>query len=246
MPEDINQEFPTKNSYRAARVEPYIDIDGQIKQALCYGDEAEQLNTWFNLDEVLKVYSKWKMTTPSNFFNNRKFTRTARRDWQENKKKDYNPSRGRGGWTRGGRGGWRGSYNSYNNNNSYNPYSSGIGRGKYDSDRRDREREQQDWEDFQAQRNREREGYYTKEYEYEEKKRIYEDKKRARSPSRGDRPGREDGDYQRYYRRNQSPDRREQAPERRSRRDYSNDRRRERSKWDYSPEGGRRYPDNEK
>merc|ERR1711895_89714 len=43
MPEDPSQEEPTKINYRVARVEPYIDIDGQIKKALCYGEEADQL-----------------------------------------------------------------------------------------------------------------------------------------------------------------------------------------------------------
>ena len=247
MPEDPSQEEPTKMSYRAARVEVYIDTDGIKKKALSYGEEKDQLTVWYDLEEVLNTFSRWKMPTPSNFFNNQKFIRTARRDWQENKKKGYNPGRGnqrgRGGWRRGGRGGWK---------DNYNPYSSGIGRGSFFSDRRDREREreQQDWEDYQAQRNREREkenqGYYTKEYEYDSRKGNLEEKKRARSPSRGDRPSSDERGYQRQYRRDQSPDRWEQAPERRSRRDYSPDRRRDMSRRDYTPDGGRRYQEDNK
>ena len=84
------------------------------------------------------------------------------------------------------------------------------------------------------------------EYEHNAKKGNYEDKKRARSPSRGDRPTRDDRDYQGQYRREQSPDRREQAPERRSRWDYSPDRRREESKRNHSHDERRRYQDENK
>ena len=202
---------------------------------------------WYNLEDVLNTFSKWKMPTPSNFFNNPKFIRSARRDWQENKKKDYNSGRGnqrgRGGWRGGRRGGWKDSYNSY---------SSGIGRGGSFSDRREKEREQQDWEDYQAQRNRERErekesqGYYTKEYEYDSRKGNLEDRKRPRSPSRGDIPSRDERGYQWQYRRDQSPDRWEQAPERRSRRDYTPDRRRDMNRRDYTPDVGRRYQEDNK
>ena len=227
-------------NYRVARVEQYIDTDGQIKKALSYGEETNQLKVWYDLEEVLKTFSKWKMPTPSNFFNSQKFNRNARKDLQENKKNVVNQGNGnqggRGSWRgRGGRGSWKKNYNSY---------SSGVGRGSYNSDRRDRdrEREQKDWEDYQAQKKRERE----MEYDYNDKRGNFEDKKRARSPSRGDRPLREDRDYQGYYRRDQSLDRREQAPERRSRRDYSPDRRREESKRNHSLEDRRRYQEDNK
>ena len=246
MPEDPSQEEPTKMNYRVARVEQYIDTDGQIKKALSYGEETSQLKVWYDLEEVLKTFSKWKMPTPSNFFNSQKFNRNARKDLQENKKNVVNQGNGnqggRGSWRgRGGRGSWKKNYNSY---------SSGVGRGSYNSDRRDRdrEREQKDWEDYQAQRKRERENqdYHSMEFDYNNKRGNYEDKKRARSPSRGDRPSREDRDYQGYYRRDQSPDRREQAPERRSRWDYSPDRRREDSKRNHSLEDRRRYQEDNK
>ena len=249
LPEDPSQEESTKWNYRAARVETYIDIDGQKKKALSYGEEQDQLTVWYNLEDVLNTFSKWKMPTPSNFFNNPKFIRSARRDWQENKKKNYNSGRGnyrgRGGWRGGRGGGWK------DNNNSY---SSGIGRGGSYSDRRDKDREQQDWEDYQAQRNRERErerenenqGYYTKEYQYDSRKDQFEDRKRPRSPSRGEVPSRDDRGYQWQYRNDQNPDRWEQAPERRSRRDYTPERRRDVNRRDYTPDAGRRYQEDNK
>ena len=252
-PVDPNQEGKDQEECRVARVEPYIDTDGIIKKALSYGDEAEHLKIWFILEDVLKAYPKWKMSIPSKYFNNKKFSKTARRDLQENKKRGNNPpgdqstkdiQGGRGGWRGRGRGYWRGGYQ---------PYSSGIGRGRpaYDSDRR--EKEYRDWDESQDSKGRDRDnqGYYTKEYE---------EKKRARSPSRGERPNREDRDYQRREystdrrrdssRREPSPDRREYAPERRSRWDYSPDqgpeRRRDRSRREYTPEKGRRYPGQER
>ena len=229
LPEDPSQNEPTRSSYRAARVEPYIDIDGQKKHALAYGEEAEQLTVWYDLEEVLATYNRWKMPTPSNFFNGQRFRRTARRDWQQNKK-DQSSSRGgqrgRGNWRRGGRGrgGWN-NYNNYDYDYHSNPQSSGPGRGGPLPDRRDRdrEREQQDWEDYQAQRKREREredqGYYTS--GYDDNKSSKDDRKRPRSPSRGDGPSRDEEGYQRQERREQNPERWEQAPERRSRRDYT-------------------------
>ena len=251
IPVDPNQEGSEQENCRVARVEPYINIDGKIKKALCYGEEAEYLKIWFYLEDIMKVYTKWKMSIPSKFFNNRKFSKAARRDLQENKKRGNNPpgdqsnkdiQGGRGGWRGRGRGYWRGGYQ---------PYSSGIGRGRpaYDSERR--ENEYRDWDESQDPKGRDKEsqGYYTKEYE---------EKKRARSPSRGERPNREDRDYYRRdystdrrrdsNRREPSPDRREYAPERRSRWDYSPDHasRRDRSRRENTPEKGRRYSGRER
>ena len=94
VPEDPNSEGSEQENDRVARVEPYIDTEGRIKKAICYGEEADHLNTWFDLEEVLKVYKKWKMPVTSKYFNNRKFSRYARRDWQEsNKRREYAPER---------------------------------------------------------------------------------------------------------------------------------------------------------
>ena len=94
VPEDPNSEGSEQENDRVVRVEPYIDTEGKIKKAICYGEEEDRLNTWFDLEEVLKVYKKWKMPVQSKYFNNRKFARNARRDWQESKKRrEYAPER---------------------------------------------------------------------------------------------------------------------------------------------------------
>ena len=274
-PVDPSQEGSEQEECRVARVEPYIDTDGVIKRALSYGDEAERLTVWFSLEEVQKAYPKWRVANPPKFFNSKKFNKTARRDLQENRrdKKRGNLPPGDQSYKdiQGGRGGGRGRGSG---RGGYQPYNRGRGRPTYGSDRRDREyREwddsqdnqqgsskshgQRNWEEYEDQYkkkgiDRDPQGYYTKEYE---------DRKRARSPSsRGERPSREDRDYQRREyspdrrrdsnRREYSPDRREYIPERRSRWDYSPEqgpeRRRERSRREYTPEKGRRYPGQER
>ena len=293
IPVNPDQEGTELEECRVVRIEPYIDTDGVMRKVLSYGNDADYLGPWFNLEEMQRIFHKWKIPEPSKYFNNKKFNKSARRDLQDNKKerkkgnyppgdqsyKDIQGGRGRG------RGSGRGGYQSQYRGRGRPAYSEGD-RPFYGSDNR-REREYREWDESQAARpsssqsyeermwqdyqdkmgysqkgkDRDSQGYYTKEYE---------DRKRARSPSpRGERPSR--GDMM-YDRRNYSQERRrdsnldgrrdldrdsrgdpsyeasrrDYSPERRSRRDYSpgqgQDRRRERSRRDYTPEKGRRYP----
>ena len=256
-PVDPSQEGSEQEECRVARVEPYIDTDGVIKRALSYGDDADHLSIWFSLEEVQKAYPKWRIANPSKFFNNKKFSKTARRDLQENKRdrkrgnlppgdqstKDIQG--GRGGWR--GRGSWR---------RGYQPYNRGRGRPTYNSESR-RDREYREWDEGQDVKQgpsqsyeqgmwdyyedqmgykkkgveRDSQGYYTKDYE---------DRKRARSPSsRGERPSRDDRAYERRTHSHSQDRRRESNLERR---EYSPDRREHsperRSRRDYSPGQG--------
>ena len=38
---------------RVGRIEPYVDTDGKIKKALCYGNSMGNLEGWYDLEEVL-------------------------------------------------------------------------------------------------------------------------------------------------------------------------------------------------
>ena len=256
VPVDPSQEGTDQEECRVARVEPYIDTDGKIKRALSYGDDADRLGPWFILEEIQKAYPRWKISNPSKFFNNKKFSKTARRDLQDNrrekKKGNYPPGDQSIKDIQGGRGGGRGRGRG-SGRGGYQPYNRGRGRPTYASDnRRDREYREWDesqdakqgpsnsyehrvWDDYEDQmgykkgNERDSQGYYTKDYE---------DRKRARSPSsRGERPSRDDRGYER---RNHSQDRRRDSNQ--DRRDYSPDRRdyspERRSRRDYSPGQG--------
>ena len=55
VPVDPRQEGTDLEECRVARVESYIDIDGVIRRALSYGDDADRLGPWFILEEVQKA-----------------------------------------------------------------------------------------------------------------------------------------------------------------------------------------------
>ena len=62
-----------------ARVERSIDIDGNIKKALSYGDDETKLKVWFDLGEMLEAFPHWKIPSPSIFFNTRKFNTSIKK-----------------------------------------------------------------------------------------------------------------------------------------------------------------------
>ena len=263
IPVDPSQEGTELEECKVVRIEPYIDIDGVIRRALSYGDDADRLGPWFSLEEIQKAYPKWKIPNPSKFFNNKKFSKTARRDLQDNrrekKKGNYPPGDQSHKDIQGGRGGGRGRGSG---RGGYQPYYRGRGRPthregerpSYSSDSR-RDREYREWDEGQDARPSTSQSYeermwqdYEVEMGYRQKgndrdpqgyyTKEYEDRKRARSPSaRGERPSRDDMASER---RNFSQDRRRDSNL--DRRDYSSDRRdyspERRSRRDYSPGQG--------
>ena len=109
IPINPDQEGTEFEESRVARIEPYIDTDGIIRKVLSYGKEAENLGPWYNLEDILKTFPKWKVSEPSKYFNNKKFNKSARRDLQENrkerKKNSYPPVDQSNKDIQGGRGG---------------------------------------------------------------------------------------------------------------------------------------------
>ena len=78
-PSNTSDQGPYINEFRAARIEPIIELDGSIKKILSYGSEAEKLTTWFMLEDIQKLYPDWKIPQPPKFFNGKKFNmRTLR------------------------------------------------------------------------------------------------------------------------------------------------------------------------
>ena len=254
---------------RVARIEPYIDVNGTIRKALSYGTDKENLGPWYYLEDVKKIFPKWEIPDPSNYYNNKKFNPQIRRDLADNRKdkkkyktppidQSYNDIQGGRGRGRG-RGSERGTHQ---------PQYRGRGRPTYNDEYREwdasqtanpssssrRTHEEESWQEYmESKQDRDSPGYFTREYE---------DRKRARSPSpRGERSNWRDKSYERQgsrrdhnqesrrdYRRDysQGSSRRDYSPDRQSRRDYSpryrQDEGRSRGRRDYSPEESRRYP----
>ena len=220
---------------RVGRIEPYIDTDGKIKKAICYGSDMSNLKGWYDLDEVKKVFPNWDISGPSIYYNGKRYSGTIRRELQEGKKNNAPPGdqssrdiqggrgkgkgRGSNGNSRGASGYSRGSYHNQSKGRGKDDYdrdykkwddwqSAGTSRGK---------RSQDEFSDYSSysdshekSKRRESPGYYTREFEDKEKK-------RARSPSQ-----------ERYSRRDRSIDRQ------RERRDHYCERREHRSGYDSS------------
>ena len=269
VPINPEQSATESEHTRVARIEPYIDEDGTIRKALSYGSDKENLGPWYNLEDIKKVFPRWKIPDPSRYFNNKKFNPQARRDLAENRKErkkyktppidqsnnDIQGGRGRGrgrGFERGthqpqyggrGRPTYSEEYREWDANQSAKPSSSSR-----------RTHEEETWQEYREyKQDSDSPGYFTREFE---------DRKRARSPSpRGERPNGRDMSYERQgsrrdhnqesrrdYRRDYShgSSRRGYSPERQSRRDYSPGHRQDggrgRSRRDYTPEESRRYP----
>ena len=85
-PKNPEQEGSEFEESRVARIEPYIDVDGTIRKAMSYGGDVESLGPWYDLEDILKTFPKWRIPDPPKYYNNKRFNVLARRDLQESKK----------------------------------------------------------------------------------------------------------------------------------------------------------------
>ena len=134
---------------RVARIERYIDYDGRIKRAICYGGKMGDLKIWFDFEEVKKVFPNWDTNKESVYYNNKTFTGTLKREYQEERKgkkpsgdqsKDIQEGASRG---RGKRGGYSGGATGYSRGNHHN-------RGGGGKRREARDIEYQEWDEWQS------------------------------------------------------------------------------------------------
>ena len=73
---------PDYNNRREVRVEKYIDQEGNIKKAVCYGIAAENLKVWYRMEDMLEVFPQWVLPDPNPFYNGRKFNKNLKRPTQ--------------------------------------------------------------------------------------------------------------------------------------------------------------------
>ena len=146
---------------RVARIEPYVDYDGRIKRAICYGGKMGELKIWFDFEEVKKFFPNWDTSQDTVYYNNKTYSGTLKREYLEDKK-GKRPSRDqskdiqeggdrgkgkRGGYSGGASGYSRGGYSGGNSGYSRGNYHNRGGGGKKSETR---EKEYKDWDDWQS------------------------------------------------------------------------------------------------
>ena len=107
VPYSRHDKGPIFKETHVARVERSIDMDGNIKKALSYGDEESKLKVWFDMGEMLEAFPHWQIPNPSIYFNTRKFSTSAKKPKENGK-----PYKGKGKY--------QGSRNKGNPGNQYN------------------------------------------------------------------------------------------------------------------------------
>ena len=107
VPVDKSDKGPEFRETLVARIERSIDIYGNIKKALSYGDDETKLKAWFDLEEMKVAFPHWNIPNPSKFYNGRKFNAEPRKPKEAGK-----PIKGKKGKNQGS--GYRG-----NNGNQY-------------------------------------------------------------------------------------------------------------------------------
>ena len=259
VPMELNGNGAEGTNTRVGRVEPYIDRDGTIKEAISYGSDNGTLRTWYNMEEIKRVFPNWIIPNPPRYYNNKTFSNTVRRDLDK-KKSRAPPGDQSSSDIQGGRGRGRGRGAGGYSRGAYQPQNRGRGKVSYEEEYKHwdatqaagpskgkKSQEDESWwdkdysgenynEPQEKSQNRDAPGYYT---------RDFEDRKRARSPSpRGERYSRRDRsldrqsgrreyyDDRREYRSGYSASRREFSPDRQTRREYSLERQERR---DHSP-----------
>ena len=148
-PKEANGTGEKGTDTRVARIERYIDYDGRIKRAICYGGKMGDLKIWFDFEEVKKVFPNWDTSKESVYYNNKTFTGTLKREYQEERKgkkpsgdqsKDIQEGASRG---RGKRGGYSGGATGYSRGNLHNR---GSGGKRWEA----RDTEYQQWDEWQS------------------------------------------------------------------------------------------------
>ena len=107
-------------TYRVARIEKYIDIEGKIREVLAYGAKDVELLVWYDIDDIKATFSNWIIPEESRWENTR--------DWNPDAKKakDIQRTDSRGG----GRGNPRGNDRGRGRGNRGNARGTARGNGR--------------------------------------------------------------------------------------------------------------------
>ena len=135
---------PDYHSYKVARLEKYVDIRGDTKTAVAYGDEDDKLLVWYHVSEMHERMS-WIIPAESPWVNTRKWRNELKTIPQSQKNKRGGgvarggaprrrglAPRGRGYENRGSQDSWRENYRGGKSNYPENRYPEhGPDRGQY-------------------------------------------------------------------------------------------------------------------
>ena len=173
IPTSREEEGVEPTNQRVGRVEKYIDLDGTVKRALCYGEDDLKLGIWYHMEEMRLAFPNWNPPEPSKFYNSRKFANQVRRNTSNETAPKSKPKaprdqsddiqgkrgqRGRGsnsGAARGrgrptSRGGGRPTYRGQEWNREYREWDQNQASGSRDHEDR------QHWEEDSWRENRDR------------------------------------------------------------------------------------------
>ena len=77
---------PDYIEYNIARLEKYIDIEGEVKKAVCYKKDNKDMNIWFDYEELKRALGNWTLPDTPYYYNTRRWKNKIR-------KKHSNPDR---------------------------------------------------------------------------------------------------------------------------------------------------------
>ena len=80
VPSEPNGNGAEDTKIKVGRIEPYIDRDGTIKEAVGYGSDDGTLRIWYDLEEMKKAFPNWVIPNPPRYYNSRIFNNSVRRD----------------------------------------------------------------------------------------------------------------------------------------------------------------------
>ena len=61
-------------SYKACRIETFIDVEGNKHKALAYGEEDKGLVVWYDLKDIQATFPNWTIPESSNIENKRQIS----------------------------------------------------------------------------------------------------------------------------------------------------------------------------
>ena len=74
---------PFYKDFNIARIEPYIDQEGEAREAVAYGRNTNNMKIWFDLEEVRRARGSWIFPDTPYFYNSRIWKNKFRREHKD-------------------------------------------------------------------------------------------------------------------------------------------------------------------
>merc|ERR1711874_406088 len=76
---------PDYTEFNIARLEKYIDIEGEIKKAVCYKKDNKDMNIWFDYEELKRALVNWPLPDTPYYYNTRRWNNRIRNEFNPEK-----------------------------------------------------------------------------------------------------------------------------------------------------------------